>query len=113
MPELEQASKAQRPREYWGSCANCGQTFYPSGTHGKDCGCGYPLSAHEPACWGRDGRTPHPRNLAYGKPSRSESARQARQETLSSRRKSRSGGKAGRAARKARPAKLPCRVKQS
>lgn len=40
----------------WGVCSNCGMSF-PERQH-------YPLSAHVVACWGNDGRTPHPLNPA-------------------------------------------------
>ena len=54
--------------DYWGTCSNCGARFYRPGTHGQNCGCGHPLSAHEVECWGNHGDTPHPRNPAYVSP---------------------------------------------
>ncbi len=48
----------QRQPEYWGTCT-CGHIFTEPG---------YALSAHEINCWGKGGKTPHPRNPAFGNP---------------------------------------------
>ncbi len=70
--QIEERPRKKAEPEYWGRCL-CGHLFREPG---------YSLAAHEKECWGRDGKTPHPRNKAHDRPSKAESGKRVMAERL-------------------------------